>query len=142
MKTYSAKTGEVERKWWIVDLDGKVLGRAASEIAKVLRGKNKPQFTPHIDTGDFVVVINADKVHLTGNKIDQKMYYRHSGFHSGLKQTLASKMIQEKPEYMIRQAVWGMLPKNRLGRRIIKKLKIYRGAEHPHGAQQPSALEL
>lgn len=142
MKTYSAKTDEVERQWWVVDLEGKILGRAASEIAKVLRGKNKPQFTPHVDTGDFVVVINAEKVQLTGNKLDQKVYYRHSGFHGGLKKAQASRMIHEKPEYMIRQAVWGMLPKNRLGRRIIKKLKVYRGAEHPHTAQQPAVLEL
>ncbi len=142
MKTYSAKTDEIERKWWVVDLEGKILGRAASEIAKVLRGKNKPQFTPHVDTGDFVVVINAEKVQLTGNKLDQKIYYRHSGFHSGLKKAQPSRMINENPEYMIRQAVWGMLPKNRLGRRIIKKLKVYRGAEHPHTAQQPAVLEL
>lgn len=142
MKTFSAKTGETERNWYVVDLEGKVLGRAASEIAKVLRGKNKPVFTPHADTGDFVIVINAEKAVLTGNKLDQKMYYRHSGYHSGLKTTVARKMQEEKPEEMIRHAVWGMLPKNRLGRKIIKKLKIYRGSGHPHEAQNPAVLDL
>ena len=142
MKTYSAKTGEVDRKWWIVDLQGKVLGRAATGIATVLRGKNKPEFTHHIDTGDFVVVINADKVVLTGDKLDKKFYYRHSGYHSGLKTTVARKMMAEKPEEVIRKAVWGMLPKNRLGRTLIKKLKVYAGPDHPHAAQQPAQLEL
>ena len=142
MKTYSAKTGEVERKWWIVDLEGKVLGRAATEIATLLRGKRKPEFTPHVDTGDFVIVVNAEKIQLTGSKLDNKMYYRHSGYHSGLKTTVAKKMLAEKPDYVIRQAVWGMLPKNRLGRQIIKKLKIYAGPSHPHEAQQPAQLDL
>lgn len=142
MKTYSAKPGEVERKWWIVDLEGKVLGRAATEIATLLRGKRKPEFTPHVDTGDFVIVVNAEKIQLTGSKLDNKMYYRHSGYHSGLKTTVAKKMLAEKPDYVIRQAVWGMLPKNRLGRQIIKKLKIYAGPSHPHEAQQPAQLDL
>ncbi len=142
MKTFSAKKEEVVRDWYVVDLDGKVLGRAATEIARVLRGKNKPIFTPHVDTGDFVVVLNADKVVLSGNKLDQKMYYRHSGYHSGLKTTVARKMMEDKPEYVIRHAVWGMLPKNRLGRKLIKKLKIYRGSGHPHQAQNPAVLEI
>lgn len=142
MKTYSAKPGEVNRKWWVVDLEDKVLGRAASEIAILLRGKNKPEFTPHIDTGDFVIVVNADKVVMTGNKLDQKMYYSHSGYHGGLKSTLARKMLAEKPDLVIRKAVWGMLPKNRLGRQLIKKLKVFTGAEHTHTAQKPEMYEL
>ena len=142
MKTFSAKTGEVARKWWIVDLDGKVLGRAASEIAKKLRGKDKPEFTPHVDTGDFIVVVNAEKVLLTGNKLENKKYYHHSGFHSGLKTITAKRLLETKPEMVIRKAVWGMLPKNRLGRTLIKKLKVYSGPDHPHKAQQPSSLEL
>ena len=142
MKTYSAKPGEVERKWYVVDLEGKVLGRAASAIAQTLRGKGKPEFTPHVDTGDFVVVVNAEKVVLTGAKLDKKMYYHHSGYHSGLKITAARKMQAEKPEEMIRQAVWGMLPKNRLGRKLLKKLKIYAGPDHSHQAQQPEILEV
>ena len=142
MKTYSAKTGEIERKWWIVDVEGMVLGRVASEIAKILRGKNKPEFTPHVDTGDFVIVVNAQKIVLTGSKLDQKMYYRHSGYHGGLKSTSAKKMLAEKPEQMIRKAVWGMIPKNRLGRQIIKKLKVYAGTEHPHDAQKPAQLDF
>jgi large subunit ribosomal protein L13 len=142
MRTYSAKPGEVERKWWVADLNGQVLGRAATQIATVLRGKNKPEFTPHVDTGDFVVVVNADKVVLTGAKLDQKYYHRHSGYHSGLKSTVARKMLAEKPDYVIRKAVWGMLPKNKLGRELIKKLKIYAGPEHPHTAQQPETMEL
>jgi large subunit ribosomal protein L13 len=142
MKTFSAKQSEVDQKWWIIDMDGKVLGRTATQIAVILRGKDKTIFTPHVDTGDFVVVINAEKVHLTGNKIDQKMYYRHSGFHSGLTTTSARKMIEDKPEEVIRKAVWGMLPKNRLGRQLIKKLKVYSGTTHPHAAQQPAVLDI
>jgi large subunit ribosomal protein L13 len=142
MKTYIAKPGEVTRDWYVVDADGKTLGRMATRIATVLRGKHKAEFTPHVDAGDFVVVVNADKVKLTGNKLDQKMYSRHSGYPSGLKLKPAKEMLAEKPEEMIRQAVWGMLPKNRLNRQILKKLKVYTGPEHPHVAQQPKPLEI
>lgn len=137
-----AKESEVDKKWLVVDAEGKVLGRLATEIARRLRGKHKPIFTPYADTGDFVVVVNADKVQLTGRKIDQKMYYRYSGYIGGLKETVARKQLDKKPEEVIRQAVRGMLPKNSLGRRQIKKLKIYAGSEHPHEAQQPETLEL
>jgi len=118
------------------------LGRLASQVAAILRGKHKPQYTPHVDTGDFVIVINADKVVLTGKKLDKKIYYRHTGYPGGLKKTTARQMLQNKPEEMIERAVWGMLPKNRLGRKLIKKLKVYRGSQHPHEAQQPEVLEL
>ncbi|HEY8342379.1 MAG TPA: 50S ribosomal protein L13 [Calditerricola sp.] len=142
MRTYMAKKGEVERKWYVVDAAGQTLGRLASQVAAILRGKHKPQYTPHVDTGDFVIVINADKVVLTGKKLDKKIYYRHSGYPGGLKKTTARQMLENKPEEMIERAVWGMLPKNRLGRKLIKKLKVYRGSEHPHQAQQPEVLEL
>lgn len=142
MKTFSAKQAEVERKWWIVDLDGKTVGRAATEIARVLRGKHKPIFTPHVDTGDFVVCINADKLVFTGNKLDAKMYYRHSGYPGGLKEINARDLLAKKPEMVISLAVKGMLPKNKLGRQIFKKLKVYAGNEHPHAAQQPETLEV
>jgi large subunit ribosomal protein L13 len=142
MKTYSAKESELEKKWFIIDAEGKVLGRMATRIADVLRGKNKPIFTPHVDTGDFVVVVNAEKVKLTGNKLTDKVYYRHSGYPGGLKSTTPRKIIQEKPEELIRMAVMGMLPKNKLRDRLIKKLKVYKGKEHPHQAQQPKILEV
>lgn len=142
MKTFSAKATDVERKWWVVDLEGKTVGRAASEIAQLLRGKHKPTFTPHVDTGDFVVCINADKVVFTGNKLDQKMYYRHSGYPGGLKEINAADLLEKKAELVITFAVKGMLPKNKLGRQIIKKLKVYTGPEHPHAAQQPEVFEL
>jgi large subunit ribosomal protein L13 len=142
MKTISASFDADRRKWILVDAENQVLGRIATQIAMRLRGKHLPQFTPHIDMGDFVVVINADKVRLTGNKWDNKLYYRHSGYMGGVKVTTARKLNQEKPERMIRLAVWGMLPKNRLGRKLIKKLKIYRGSEHPHEAQQPMVIAL
>ena len=137
-----AKESEVDKKWYVVDAGDRVLGRLASEIARRLRGKHKPIFTPYADTGDFIIVINADKVRLTGRKIDQKMYYRYSGFIGGLKETVARKQLNTKPERVIRQAVKGMLPKNSLGRRQLKKLKIYAGAEHPHQAQTPETLEI
>lgn len=142
LKTYSAKPGEIERNWVVVDLDGKVLGRAAVTIADLLRGKNKPEFTPHVDCGDFVVVINASKVRLTGRKLDAKMYYSHSGYLGHLKSETARHRLDRKPEEVIRHAVKGMLPKNDLGKNMLTKLKIYAGAEHPHDAQQPVALEL
>jgi|UniRef100_A0A7C3SJD0 large subunit ribosomal protein L13 len=140
MKTFMAKKDEGSRIWYLVDADGKVVGRLASRIAMVLRGKHKPVFTPHTDTGDFVVVVNADKVRLTGRKLDQKIYYRHSGYMGGLKVTNARTMLKTKPEEILRHAVRGMLPKNSLGRQLLKKLKIYAGAEHPHEAQKPQPL--
>lgn len=140
MKTQFAKKGEVERKWLVVDAEGQVLGRLATQIASRLRGKHKPIFTPHVDTGDFVVVINAEKVRLTGNKLEQKVYYRHSNYPGGLKAETAKERMEKKPEEIMRAAVWGMLPKNRLGRTLIKKLKVYRGPQHPHEAQKPEPL--
>lgn len=142
MRTQFAKEGDVERQWWVVDLEGKTLGRAATEIAKVLRGKHKPTFTPHVDTGDFVVVVNADKVVLTGNKWQTKKYRWHSGYPGGLREMTAEALRDIRPEEIIRRAVKGMLPKNRLGRRLNTKLKVYAGAEHPHAAQMPQTLEI
>ncbi len=142
MRTQFAKENEVERQWWVVDLEGKTLGRAATEIAKVLRGKHKPIFTPHVDTGDFVVVVNAEKVVLTGNKWQEKKYRWHSGFPGGLREMTAERLRDVRPEELIRRAVKGMLPKNRLGRRLNTKLKVYAGAEHPHAAQLPQTLEI
>jgi len=140
--TYMAKPNEVERKWHLVDAEGQTLGRLASEVASLLRGKHKPEFTPHVDTGDFVVVINADKIVLTGKKLQQKNYYRHSGYLGGLKTTPAHIMIKQKPAKMVELAVYGMLPKNRLGRKLRSKLKVYAGSEHPHAAQQPQPYQL
>ena len=142
MRTYQAKAGSVERKWLLVDLDGKTLGRAATAIANVLRGKNKPQFTPHADTGDFVVAINADKVKLSGNKLDAKNYYRHTGWIGGLKKLTARELLEKHPTRVLRAAVKGMLPKNTLGRAQLGKLKIYAEDKHPHEAQQPTPMEL
>jgi large subunit ribosomal protein L13 len=142
MKTYHPKPNEVERGWVVIDLEGKTLGRAATEIANILRGKNKPQFTPSVDVGDFVVVINADKITLTGRKMEQKRYYRHSGWVGSMRSLTAEEMLDRKPTDVIRLAVKGMLPKNKLGRAILKKLKIYAGPEHPHTAQQPKAVEI
>jgi large subunit ribosomal protein L13 len=140
MSTQVAKKAEVKRSWFVVDLEGKVLGRAAAEIARVLRGKHKAIYTPSVDTGDFVVVLNADKVKLTGNKLAAKMYYRHSGYPGGLRSTSAAKMLETKPEELIRKAVKGMLPRNKLGRDMFRKMKVYCGAAHPHAAQQPKEL--
>ncbi len=142
MRTQFAKPGSVEQQWWVVDLEGKTLGRAATEIAKVLRGKHKPTFTPHVDTGDFVVVINAEKVVLTGKKWQTKMYRWHSGYPGGLREMNAESMREKQPEEMVRRAVKGMLPKNRLGRKLNTKLKVYAGADHPHAAQLPQPLEI
>jgi large subunit ribosomal protein L13 len=142
MKTFVAKEQEVQKKWFLVDAESKILGRLATQIAMRLRGKHKAIFTPHADTGDFVVVINADKVSLTGKKWDNKIYYRHSGYLGGLKQISAKKLLEKKPEDVLRFAVRGMLPKNSLGRRQLKKLKVYAGSEHPHQAQQLEALEI
>ncbi len=142
MKTFVAKESEVEKKWYLVDAENRILGRLASQIAIRLRGKHKPIFTPHADTGDFVVVVNAEKVAMTGQKWDKKIYYRHTGYIGGLKEITARKLRDKKPEEIIRFAVRRMLPKNSLGRRQIKKLKIYAGPEHPHQAQKPEKLEL
>jgi large subunit ribosomal protein L13 len=137
MKTFMAKPGEVQQKWYIIDAAGKPLGRLAVEVARILRGKHKPTFTPHIDTGDFVIVINAEQTVLTGNKLNQKVYYRHSGYPGGLKETKYADLMSDKPERAVEKAVKGMLPHNRLGAQQVKKLKVYRGSEHPHQAQQP-----
>ncbi|MEC9488703.1 MAG: 50S ribosomal protein L13 [Halanaerobium sp.] len=142
MKTYMAKPGEVDRDWYVVDARDQVLGRLASKIAHVLRGKHKPTYTPHMDAGDFVIVVNADKVKLTGNKLKNKMYRWHTGYPGGLKEMSYEKLMAKKPEEAIISAVQGMLPHNKLGRKLIKKLKVYRGPEHPHQAQQPKELEL
>jgi len=142
MKTFMANESNIERKWYVVDVQGKVLGRAASEVAKILRGKHKPEYTPHVDTGDYVIVVNASKVVLTGNKLDKKIYRRHSGWIGGLKETTARKFLAEKPEKAFELAVKRMLPKNSLGRKMFKKLKVYAGPEHKHQAQKPEVLEL
>lgn len=139
MKTYSAKKEEVRRQWVMVDAEDMVLGRLASQIALVLRGKNKPTFTPHVDTGDFVVVVNAEKIRLTGNKLDDKVYYRHSGYPGGIKSMTAREMLEKKPDQLVRK---GMMPKNRLGRQMLNKLKIYVGPDHPHQAQQPEKITI
>ena len=142
MKTYSAKLGEVSRDWYVVDADGQTLGRLATRIADTLRGKGKPQYTPHVDTGDFVIVVNADKINVTGNKLDQKRYYRHSGYPGGLRSRTLREQLERRPEEVLRKAVKGMLPKNRLARQQITKLKIYAGPEHPHSPQSPKPLQL
>jgi len=142
MKTIVAKTKEVTRDWYLVDAENQVLGRIATTIANVLRGKNKPTFTPSVDTGDFIIVVNAEKIALTGNKLADKMYYSHSGFPGGIKSITAGKLLDKKPEDLIKHAVKGMLPKNKLARHMLSKLKIYAGSEHPHKAQQPKALTI
>ena len=142
MKTFMANAQNVERNWYIVDADGMTLGRLASQVAAILRGKNKPTFTPHVDCGDHVIVINAAKVVLTGKKLDQKVYYHHSGFAGGLKETKYRKLMAEKPEFAVKHAVVGMLPKGPLGRQMARKLRVYAGAEHEHAAQMPTMLEL
>jgi large subunit ribosomal protein L13 len=141
MKTYSAKPGEVTREWYLVDAEGKTLGRLATQIADTLRGKRKPQYTPHIDTGDFVIVVNAEKIQVTGNKLDQKRYYRHSGYPGGLRSRTLREQLDRRPTEVLRVAVKGMLPKNRLARQQLTKLKIYAGPEHPHEAQNPRPFE-
>ena len=142
MKTYSAKPGEITREWYLVDAEGKTLGRLATQIADTLRGKRKPQFTPHVDTGDFVIVVNAEKIQVTGNKLDQKRYYRHSGYPGGLRSRTLREQLDRRPTEVLRVAVRGMLPKNRLARQQITKLKIYAGPEHPHESQNPQPLTL
>src|SRR5690554_2373907 len=142
MSTYMAKPEEIQHEWYVIDADGQTLGRLATEIATILRGKHKTTFTPHVDTGDFVIVINAEKVKLTGNKLDQKKYYRHSGYPGGLKEMTYRRLLEKKPELIIEKAVKSMIPHNKLGRQIINKLKVYAGPDHPHQAQQPKEWEL
>ncbi len=142
MKTWTPKKGEVERKWLVIDAKDKVLGRVAAESARILRGKHKPQFASHMDSGDFVIIINADKVRLTGKKLQEKMYYHHSGYQGGLKSTTAEKMLKVKPEKVFWLAIKGMLPKNSLGRAQLTKLKVYPGETHPHAAQKPEVYPL
>lgn len=142
MKTYVVKEGEIKREWYVVDAEGKTLGRLASTIARVLMGKHKPYYTPHLDTGDYVIVVNADKIQVTGRKLGQKMYYRYSGYPGGLKSVTLRKQLSTRPERVIWAAVRNMLPKNKLGRAMLKKLKVYASPEHPHAAQQPKPLDL
>jgi len=141
MKTYQAKKEELDHKWYVVNAEGKVLGRLSTELAKILKGKNKPTYTPYLDTGDFVIVVNAGKVTLTGKKLKDKIYYHHTGYPGGIKQINAEKLLAKKPTEMIRTAVKGMLPKNSLGRQMLRKLKVYAGPNHPHEAQKPIPLE-
>ncbi len=142
MNTYVVKQGDIEREWFVVDAEGQNLGRLATRIATILRGKHKPTFTPSMDVGDFVIVLNADKVQVTGNKLQDKIYYRHSHYPGGLKEVTLQRMLQTHPERVVEHAVRGMLPKNKLGRAMFKKLKVYVGDSHPHGAQRPQPLEL
>ena len=142
MKSFMASPSTVERKWYVVDAEGKTLGRLASEVANVLRGKNKPIYTPHIDTGDYVIVVNAEKVKVTGKKLEQKIYYHHSEYEGGMKEATLKEMMQKKPEFVITHAVKGMLPKGPLGRQMLKKLHVYAGPEHNHAAQKPETLDI
>jgi large subunit ribosomal protein L13 len=142
MKTWNAKASDVDQQWYVVDAEGQTLGRLATRIADTLRGKRKPQYTPHVDVGDFVVVVNAEKVVVTGNKLEQKVYYRHSGYPGGLKARTLAEQLERRPTEVIRKAVKGMLPRNRLARQQLTKLKVYAGPEHPHEAQQPRPLPL
>ncbi len=142
MGTYTPKQKEIEKAWYVVDAEGQVLGRMAVEVARILKGKHKPQYATHMDVGDYVIVVNAEKVQLTGNKLDKKIYYRHSGYPGGLKETPYRDLMEKKPEFVVRKAVRGMLPHNRLGRTMLTKLKVYAGPEHPHAAQKPQELKL
>lgn len=137
MRTFIPKKEDIEQNWWVVDADGKILGRLATEVADLLRGKKKPLFTPHLDTGDFVVVVNAEKIRVSGDKLEKKTYYSHSQYPGGLKEEKLKDLLAKKPEEVIRKAVWGMIPKNKLGRRVYGKLKVYKGPDHPHQAQNP-----
>lgn len=142
MSSYIAKPETVERKWYVIDADGVVLGRLASQVALMLRGKHKPTFTPHVDTGDYIIVVNTDKIAMTGRKLDQKIYYHHSGYPGGLKETKYRDLLANKSEFALKKAVRGMLPKDPLGNKMFKKLKVYAGAEHPHAAQQPEVFDM
>lgn len=142
MKTYVPKKDEIEKRWWLIDAEGKVLGRMATEIAVLLRGKKNPKYVDFMDSGDFVIVINAEKIRVTGKKLEQKKYYSHSGYPGGLKEKSLKELLEKKPEEVIRKAVWGMIPKNKLGRAVHKKLKVYRGPDHPHQAQKPQEYQF
>ncbi len=142
MGTYTPKARDIEKSWYVVDADGQVLGRMAVEVARILKGKHKPQYATHMDMGDYVIVVNADKVQLTGNKLDKKIYYRHSGYPGGLKETPYKDLMEKRPEFVVRKAIRGMLPHNRLGRAMLTKLKVYAGPEHPHAAQKPQELKF
>lgn len=141
-KTYATTPADIERRWWVVDAQGMTLGRLASKVAPILRGKHKPYFTPHLDTGDYVIIINADKIHVTGNRLDQKKYYRHSGYPGGLKTMTLRELMVRFPTRALKFAIKGMLPKGPLGRQMMSKLKVYASADHPHAAQQPEVLQL
>jgi len=142
MKTYIPKKDAIEKKWWLINAEGRILGRLASEVAVLLRGKKKPQFTPFLDTGDFVIVINAEKVRVTGRKLEQKVYYHHSGYPGGLTVKTLQEMMDKKPEEVVKKAVWGMIPKGKLGSAVYRKLKVYRGSHHPHEAQNPQEYQF
>jgi len=142
MRTFIPKKDDIEQKWWLINAEGKILGRLATEVADLLRGKKKPQFTSHLDTGDFVVVVNAEKVKVTGRKLDQKTYYSHSQYPGGIKAETLKDLLERKPEEVIKRAVWGMIPKGKLGRAVYKKLKVYRGPSHPHEAQNPQEYQI
>jgi len=142
MKTYIPKKDAIEKKWWLINAEGRILGRLASEVAVLLRGKKKPQFTPFLDTGDFVIVINAEKVKVTGRKLEQKVYYHHSGYPGGLTVKTLQEMMDKKPEEVVKKAVWGMIPKGKLGSAVYRKLKVYRGSHHPHEAQNPQEYQF
>jgi len=142
MRTYIPKKDDIEQKWWLINADGKILGRLATEVADLIRGKKKPQFTSHLDTGDFVVIINAEKIKVTGRKLDQKTYYTHSQYPGGIKAEILKDLLERKPEEVIKKAVWGMIPKGKLGRSLYKKLKVYRGPSHPHEAQNPQEYQI
>jgi large subunit ribosomal protein L13 len=141
-KTFVTKADDIKREWWVIDAEGQTLGRLATQIAVILRGKNKPIFAPNVDTGDYVVIINCEKIVTTGNKLDDKIYYRHSGYNGGLSQITLRRQLEKHPDRVIQEAVKGMLPKNALGRQMLKKLKVYAGSSHPHAAQNPKPLEL
>ncbi len=142
MKTFAPKKDEIEKKWWLIDADGKILGRLATRISVLLRGKGKTTFAHFMDTGDFVVVINAEKIQVTGRKLEQKKYYHHTGYPGGIKEKVLSELMDTNPEEVLRKAVWGMIPKNKLGRKVYKKLKVYRGSNHPHEAQNPKEYQF
>jgi large subunit ribosomal protein L13 len=142
MRTFIPKKDDIEQKWWLINAEGRILGRMATEVADLIRGKRKPQFTSHLDTGDFVVIINAEKIKVSGRKLDQKKYYTHSGYPGGIKEETLKDLLERKPEEVIKKAVWGMIPKGKLGRALYKKLKVYRGPSHPHEAQNPQEYKF
>jgi large subunit ribosomal protein L13 len=142
MRTFIPKKGDIEQKWWLINAEGRILGRMATEVADLIRGKRKPQFTSHLDTGDFVVIVNAEKIKVSGRKLEQKKYYSHSGYPGGIKEETLKDLLERKPEEVVKKAVWGMIPKGKLGRALYKKLKVYRGPSHPHEAQNPQEYKF